>query len=499
VTGLSSFDWLLVLLYVFAVILIAKSIIKRGKGWRIFGIQIIPVVSGLAVIFYLALRYHDETRHSLAAIPTHKWAILISLATVVTGVAVFEFLLAEVSRAQAWLQRPGARLPTGTANVLPTLAVAACGILALLLLGRLHETNSAHAESGQARIQQSWALGQITDIASRSKREGYAALENGTIVHFIVPPTGGTQLRLNRVAHGLLHPRGLAILGHTLFVSELGRLPCDPNPCPGYGNEGGAATERGDERYLKNARGRVIAFTIHKNGTLGSQRLVLSGLPVANTLHGVNGITAGADGLLYMSIGNLDALYRHPGIAKGLTPKPMLLGTIVRFEPDGSRLEIVARGLRNVYGLTFDKNGNLWGVDNDGPTLHGWRAEELLLIRRGGDYGYPYDASFGPYTRRTVGPVWILSDVAGSAAIESAPRLGLGPGIVDGSCGAITYVDLPLSNPRDTLAFRPNITTLLDLPGCVTAVKPGPNHTMLASLFPWDKKSPSLYVISVNE
>lgn len=224
--------------------------------------------------------------------------------------------------------------------------------------------------------------------------------------------------------------------------------------------------------------------------------MIVSDLPVANTLHAVNGITAGRDGLLYLPIGNLDALYPHPAIAEQLgVPRADLLGTIVRFAPDGSRFEVLARGIRNVYDLTFDERGSLYGVDNNGPTLNGWREEELLRIRRGANYGYPFDGSFAPYTVRTDPPLSAVP-AAGSAGVEWAGNVGLPSGILVGSCGAIT--ELRLRGTPPVVEQPSDVSEIFHVPACVSSIEPGPDGTTVAGLyrFPGDD-GPSLYVLEI--
>lgn len=68
-------------------------------------------------------------------------------------------------------------------------------------------------------------------------------------------------------------------------------------------------------------------------------------------------------------------------------------GSIVRFNPDGSGLELVADGLRNPFGLEFDKQGNLWGTWH-GADVRGSRnifndPDYLAKIEPGAWYGWP--------------------------------------------------------------------------------------------------------------
>ncbi len=68
-------------------------------------------------------------------------------------------------------------------------------------------------------------------------------------------------------------------------------------------------------------------------------------------------------------------------------------GSIIRFNRDGSNAELVAWGLRNPVGLTFDKAGQLW-VTSQGAEARGSRSIEgdpdyLVRVERGAWYGWP--------------------------------------------------------------------------------------------------------------
>ncbi len=60
-------------------------------------------------------------------------------------------------------------------------------------------------------------------------------------------------------------------------------------------------------------------------------------------------------------------------------------GAVLRCEPDGSRLEVYCRGLRDVHGLAFDDAGNLFTGDDGSGKDDGGRW--LPLVEHG-DYGW---------------------------------------------------------------------------------------------------------------
>jgi hypothetical protein len=248
----------------------------------------------------------------------------------------------------------------------------------------------------------------------------------------------------------------------------------------------------GERRILEGSRARLIAFDIERDGSLANERVILDHLPVANTEHGVNGMVTGPDGRIYVAIGNLDQL--PVDIAETVDhPRKDLLGTVIRLSPEGDNMEVFARGLRNVYGIVFDDQGDLWGVDNDGETPSGWRAEEILHIRQGRNYGYPHEGSFGQFEVRDDFAVWHAQGT-GSAGILWADDLRLGPGLLIGSCGWLDGLRLTDMRGEWAVADRSDYARLLQLPGCVSDLEALGNSRVIVSVVGTD----SLYVLAAE-
>ena len=147
------------------------------------------------------------------------------------------------------------------------------------------------------------------------------------------------------LARGFPTPLGLAWSGRTLFVSA-----------------------RGEVSRLQVSGKRVV-----------SRRKIVRGLPFGR--HQQDTIALGRDGRLYLGSGSTCDVCRE---------RDPRSATILSFRPDGSGLRIVARGLRNPFGLLFAPDGRLFVSDNQRDDLGDREpAETLVVIRPGGDYGWP--------------------------------------------------------------------------------------------------------------
>ena len=173
----------------------------------------------------------------------------------------------------------------------------------------------------------------------------YATEETGRVV--VVPPRSS---RPRPFASGFPTPLGLAWRDRTLFVSAQGRV----------------------ER-MQLRRGRAVA-----------RRTILSGLPYG--LHQQDNVVVGRDGRLYLGNGSTCNACREDD------PRS---ATILSFRPDGSDLRVVARGLRNPFGLAVEPDsGRLYVSVNsrdDLPTPSSSEPAEMLVrIKGGAHYGWPH-------------------------------------------------------------------------------------------------------------
>ncbi len=100
--------------------------------------------------------------------------------------------------------------------------------------------------------------------------------------------------------------------------------------------------------------------------------------------HTTNGIRLGIDGYIYVAVGDYGFI---KAVGKDGATHQLLGGGIVRVRTDGTGLEIVSRGQRNIYDVAIDPYMNLFTRDNtnDGD---GWDVR-LSHVVPTGHMGYP--------------------------------------------------------------------------------------------------------------
>ena len=100
--------------------------------------------------------------------------------------------------------------------------------------------------------------------------------------------------------------------------------------------------------------------------------------------HTVNGMRMGIDGFLYIAVGDYGATN---AVGKDGARLQLYGGGIVRVRPDGTGLELVSHGQRNIYDVAVSPEMDLFTRDNtnDGD---GWDVR-LSHVVLGGEYGYP--------------------------------------------------------------------------------------------------------------
>jgi glucose/arabinose dehydrogenase len=156
------------------------------------------------------------------------------------------------------------------------------------------------------------------------------------------------------------------------------------------------------------------ALYVSDNGTVwrlagGARTAVVSGIPTFE--HSTDALALGPDGRIYLGVGSTCNACREADARNA---------TIVSFAPDGSGLSIVARGLRNAYGIAFNRSdGSLWATDNGRDDLGADVPDELNLVQSGKNYGYPdcYGKSRGSNCDGTTAPLLELDANSSSDGI----------------------------------------------------------------------------------
>lgn len=147
------------------------------------------------------------------------------------------------------------------------------------------------------------------------------------------------------------------------------------------------------------------------DGTADERTDLIKGLGLppeenSNRLHCANGVTAGHDGWLYLSLGDRGCDVKRPEGDRLLFQQ----GGILRCRFDGSDLHVFSTGLRNIYDVALDAELNVFVRDNENDG-----GDYMIRVCQcffGSDHGYPYH-----YYERPEEPMKPLADLGrGSSA-----------------------------------------------------------------------------------
>ncbi len=187
----------------------------------------------------------------------------------------------------------------------------------------------------------SLALGEDGTVFVSTRREGRV---------YAVLPSSDSAPKVVTLAEGLRMPNGLAFYEGDLYVAENHRITRYVD----IGNHLEKAPEP-----------EIVIDTLSRE-----------------THHGWRYIRFGPDGKLYLALGAPCNVCEREGFAN-----------ISRMNPDGTGQEVVARGIRNSVGFTWDpETGDLWFTDNGRDMLgDDIPSGELNHVTRTGlHFGFPY-------------------------------------------------------------------------------------------------------------
>jgi glucose/arabinose dehydrogenase len=176
---------------------------------------------------------------------------------------------------------------------------------------------------------------------------------NGSSIYAIVDRNNDNHAEADEIfviANGLNNPNGVAFRNGSLYVAEINR---------------------------------IIRFDdVEAQLKIPKEPVIIKELP-QYLLHGWRYIGFGPDGKLYVAMGANCNVCHH---------EDELNATIVRMNPDGSNMEIFARGVRNSVGFDWDlRTGELWFTDNGRDLLgNDVPSDELNHAPVAGlDFGFP--------------------------------------------------------------------------------------------------------------
>ncbi len=134
--------------------------------------------------------------------------------------------------------------------------------------------------------------------------------------------------------------------------------------------------------YTSDSDNRVVRMPF-EDDTLGEPEVVLDGIP-SSTVHNGGRIEFGPDDMLYVGTGDA----QQGDLAQDTDS---LAGKILRLTPEGEvpddnpfGNEVYSYGHRNVQGLAWDSDGQLFGVEFGADA-----DDEVNVIEAGGNYGWP--------------------------------------------------------------------------------------------------------------
>jgi glucose/arabinose dehydrogenase len=154
--------------------------------------------------------------------------------------------------------------------------------------------------------------------------------------------------------------------------------------------------------FTTSTDNRLAKFALKRdaNGkwSAGKEKIIFKGVQRSSksTTHNGGRIEIGTDGKLWIGIGDA-------GNPRHSQSRETLAGSVLRLNPDGSipsdnpyGTAVWAKGIRDTQGIAFDDFGNVWSSEFGEDA---W--DELNLMQRGKNYGWPVVEGFNNYLSKT--------------------------------------------------------------------------------------------------
>jgi putative heme-binding domain-containing protein len=194
------------------------------------------------------------------------------------------------------------------------------------------------------------------------------------------------------------------------------------------------------------------------------------GVHIVFSGHDAHGLKTGPDGRIYFTVGDCGA---NIPTKEGGRIELLSTGGVLRCWPDGSGLELVAKGLRNPDSLAFNELGDLFTGDNnaDGGDKSRW-----IHVVPEADYGWRFHYQF---VREPKLGVWNSEGLWTPDAAKKAPAI-LPPVVLigHGPSGVAYYPGTGLPKQYDRHFF------MCDFPGGVRAFRINPSGASYAPELP---------------
>ena len=132
---------------------------------------------------------------------------------------------------------------------------------------------------------------------------------------------------------GLEFPRGLAVAMTSSTSPSSVRCRARTRSRAARASTSGRRIAEGERSLLESTAGRILAYPLTDDGAGRAAGRARRRAPFMNTDHGLNDLDLGPDGMLYLSVGNLDQLAWDDVTAIHHGPETELLGIVLRIDP----------------------------------------------------------------------------------------------------------------------------------------------------------------------